>query len=268
MTYSKITDHVIRAQKRLIEQYKDKSGINSLVDSFVSPVQILEDEIYKTYTERWILTSQGEQVDGIGKIVGELRLGRNDIDYKLGIITRIYMNTAAGEPDTIISIIDQILKPDLIDYAELYPANYQLYLQSISQLSFDVRAVLDSVNPAGVGQPIITYSQTSTPFVFSEIGSEVNGFQLQSGSFYNEELTDLEIVFSIGNNYTLEVSNETIIEDDAGQGFAEIILTKATLDVGGFDYDIGDGTLLELKLTSDTEDYIVSFYGGNLVEVI
>lgn len=263
-----IPDHVLAAKDRLVQQYKESPNINKVLEGIVEPIQVLEDEFYSIYTGIWLDDAIGAQLDGLGKIVGELRLGRSDADYKSAIIAQIGINTSAGEPESILSAIRSLYNPKIIQYSDVYPANYQIYIQS-DTFVYNLRMFLRSMTAAGVGDGILTYSKTFPPFVFSEVTNDLFGFDVQSGTAYNQEISQLELDFDGVNIYNLEVNNETTEEDFSGEGFAEVILNKIpfTLNDGSV-YDIGDGNNLILSLADATEYYTISEYGGKLVEVL
>jgi hypothetical protein len=267
MSLIKITDHVQQAQDRLVEQYKESVNLNNLIEAVVLPIQDIENQTDELYRLRLISTAYGVQLDKIGTIIGEARFGRNDSDYRSAIITRININVSGGEPESIISAIRQIIGPFTIEYIDIFPAYFQIFMQTVNFVP-NVLELIEPLNPAGVGSCILLQGGNESPFVFSELSSEPSEFFVQSGNFNNDEVSDLELVFSIGNDYNLGVEIETITEDLTGDGFAEIYLNEAILLIDGAEYDIGDGNLLELDLSEANEDYTVSSFGGELVEVI
>jgi hypothetical protein len=268
MTFQKIDNHILEAQGRLVEQYKESNNFKTIIKAIVKPLQILEDEGYKVYSERWIDDAYGKQLDGLGSIVGELRLGRSDVIYREAIITRIGINISGGEPESIINTVRQLFNPNVIDYVDLYPANYQLYIQSDIFIR-EIRTIIDSLSPAGIGNVILIHGGGSNPFVFSEISTTEIGFDVQSGSFNGEEISELEIAFNELNTYNLDVVIETVLEDFTGEGFAEVILNISNLELDdGSNLMLDDGSILEIKLHNSNEDFSISQYGGELVEVI
>jgi hypothetical protein len=268
MAYIKIANHVQQAQNRLVEQYKESTNLNNFIKSIVDPIQILENETFNVYTNRSINTAVGYQLDGLGKIVGEQRYGRNDDDYRSAIIAQIEINISGGEPESIINAMRQLLRPSVIDYIDIYPAYFQLYLQTDSFID-NLPVLVRSFSPVGIGSGILLQGNSSKPFVFSETSIELANFIMQSGNLPGAELTELELVFTVGNNYNLEVVAESTEEDLTGDGFAEVYLNIANFAFNdGSLWVFDDGSLFELYLIDANEDYIISDFGGRLVEVI
>lgn len=84
MSSTYISDHVVRAKNRLIEQYKGKTKVEGVVEALVQPLQDIEDVLLQLKTERWIDSAIGIQLDKIGEIVGiEREYEQGDEDYRL-----------------------------------------------------------------------------------------------------------------------------------------------------------------------------------------
>lgn len=266
MSLIKITTHVEDAQNRLVQQYKESPNFNNLLKSLILPVQEIEGQVDDVYRLRSIVSAAGIQLDSIGGIVGELRVGRSDQVYRNAIINRISINTAGGEPESIINAIKQIHTPTTINYYDLGNAEFQLFIQ-IAPFVANLPQLVQSISPAGVGS-IVTQGNNELPFVFGEISSAPFDFVVQSGSFHNDSVDNLEVDFDILNSYNLDIETETTIDDVTGDGFAEVYLNDALLLVDGFHYNIGDGDILQLSLSDANEDYTISEFGGELIEVI
>ena len=107
----KINDHIAKAKQRLISQYRDKNNINAILEILTSRIQNMEDILYDFYGKRLdINIAQGEQLDRIGKLIDQDRLGYKDDFYRILIFSKIGINTSQG---TV---------PDLIDIAEISTA--------------------------------------------------------------------------------------------------------------------------------------------------
>ena len=94
-------------------------------------------------------TMEGEQLDGIGSIVGEDRQGRSDAEYREAIRVRISLNVSSGEPETVIWLFKTLTDPTgAIDYFEDYPAGYVIYGDG-DQFA-ELLAAMEAASPAGV----------------------------------------------------------------------------------------------------------------------
>jgi hypothetical protein len=100
---TKITDHADAAKARLIERRK-KPQIKHALDSFNQQTQALEDAIYQLLTERQLNTAIGEQLEGIGEIVGQPRNGLSDDDYRRTLKARVSANNSEGRIEDLIKV--------------------------------------------------------------------------------------------------------------------------------------------------------------------
>jgi hypothetical protein len=75
--------------------------LQGLIDSVVDLCQEVEDVASDLYTKRTIDTATGDTLDIIGEIVGQLRGGLSDDDYRSAIRFRIQLNVSCGQPDIV-----------------------------------------------------------------------------------------------------------------------------------------------------------------------
>jgi hypothetical protein len=112
-----------------------------------------------------ISTAFGQQLDGIGANVDEPRGGRNDDEYRTGIMLRIGINMSSGEPETIINVAKTICNAEMIQYSEISPAKVHLFIK-VAVPPSNVYNTIKSILPAGVGLNI-DYITDELPFVFA-----------------------------------------------------------------------------------------------------
>jgi hypothetical protein len=95
-------NHVSEALDNLVQQFKGSGTLQLFITSWVNEVQELEGVWFDLLNDRWIVTAVGEQLDGLGSIVGESRQGRSDEVYRVAIQARIAINKGSGTPEEII----------------------------------------------------------------------------------------------------------------------------------------------------------------------
>lgn len=260
MSLTLIDNHIEEGLDRLLQRNKDSYNINSLLTSFIKPVQDIENQNYELYTERSLDTSIGAQLDGIGKIVGLDRNGLDDIDYRTALIIQIQINKAGGEPESIIAAIRQLFKTEEIEFKDIYPANYEVYVVS-DIIVENAKSLITSISPAGVGN-ITLVQGTDTPFCLDEVN-------LVDVDYDINESGDNLIVDS-SDSSILEVVTQGVVQSCDGFGLAEVFLNEALYSFNGVDtYLIGDsGDALEIILATANEDYTLSSNGGIMAEVL
>lgn len=103
-------DHVSTGLARLIWQYRgDQPRIQAFLESLLDEVQSIEDAAYQVLTGIWPRTAIGDQLDVLGKIVGQKRYGLVDEAYRVFILGRIYVNVSDGKLPQYLYLISDIL---------------------------------------------------------------------------------------------------------------------------------------------------------------
>jgi len=162
----KIANHVATAKDLLIEQFKDKENINKLVEVFALGLQEVEYTLFEMNTYRSVSSAAGVQLDNIGEIVGEDRLGRSDVDYRDAIRFKISINHSSGEPETIIAAATFITKASIVLFYELFPANCIVITNGT--IPSDYKSQMKKIMPAGVGLEVGLIPTGRTPLTTTD----------------------------------------------------------------------------------------------------
>ena len=112
-----IADHVEQGRALLLEQYRGKPRLDALLAAYTRQVQKLEDAIWSVILGRMLENAAGVQLDKIGKIVGQKRLGEPDVRYRMLIQVRIAINRSSGYPDEIINVARLVCQPPFAPHA-------------------------------------------------------------------------------------------------------------------------------------------------------
>lgn len=97
-------DHVAEALDRLCEQFRGKPKIAALLTGLASPMQDIEAALRQLLLERGVYTAAGAQLDVIGRIVGQARLGMADGDYRRFLLARITANRSNGTSEDLLRV--------------------------------------------------------------------------------------------------------------------------------------------------------------------
>ena len=103
------TTHNTEALARLAEFIKGKPNIAALLNVFTLSVQDLEDTEFSLFTDRILPNAVGEQLNVIGRIVGQPRLEADDPTYRLRLAARIAANRSRGVPGDIYRVFFALL---------------------------------------------------------------------------------------------------------------------------------------------------------------
>lgn len=116
----KITNHQSLAFARFLEQWKKKPNMESAIRAIVGGYPEMETLFFDLIEKRFdISLAEGEQLDVLGVIVGQERLGFDDAFYRILLQVRIGINVSEGDPERIISIAKLLTGASFIHYMNL-----------------------------------------------------------------------------------------------------------------------------------------------------
>ena len=116
------TSHISEALARLLEQFKGKPIIAALLSSYIDQVQDLEIAVYDLFSERLLETAIGDQLDQLGRLVNQPRIGDDDYYRKL-IKARIAINRSNGQIEEMLNIFVLVWGDAFVfEIEELQPA--------------------------------------------------------------------------------------------------------------------------------------------------
>lgn len=232
-------NHLQAIESYSLEQYKGSRVLSILMQALTSELQRVEDTFLDLQLKRFIPTAFGYTLDRMGTIVGSLRNFKNDNDYRTDILVRTFINNSGGTPEDIISVIRILYSPRKIEYREIYPANFSLFIHTrtldpseVDPGLFNIRSLINSIKPMGVGEFIITACNGDNLFRFSESTSELVNFLVESTGEQNLEVNENSGVSE------LLVEADTISSSIGSFGFGEFILESLSV--------VGGGTLAEV----------------------
>lgn len=174
----KITTHEADAIDRLIEQYRGKVRFEGLVNSFVEQIQDIEDAAFAIPEETTIETASGEQLDLIGTIVVQPRLGFSDEVYRRLLRAKIGENTSKATPEDVITVTRLLTGATQAYYQELYPAGFSIAVNTeiASDLVNFFYSRIDRVDPAAVRFEALIEYDADAPFAFEGVPGPSLGF--------------------------------------------------------------------------------------------
>lgn len=149
---TKITTHVSDALERLLEQYKGKPRIEGMISCFVEQIQELEDVVFDLPEDLAIATAVGVQLDLIGTIVVQERLGFSDDIYRALLQAKVGENVSKSTPENVIDVVKLLTGAGLVHLQEFYPAGYGISIDqdidpSLIDFFYDR---IERVDPAAV----------------------------------------------------------------------------------------------------------------------
>jgi len=158
MSLPTIIDHVVQGLDRMLWQWKDKPNATGLIQSYLESAQEVEDVFFQLLNERGINTAIGAQLDVIGDLVGEPRLGRDDDTYRAALLNRVILNSSTATPAKMVEVVSLLTITANPSYFEHYPASF--IMASNNGVTPGVIEALQSAKPAGVATDHIFFRQS------------------------------------------------------------------------------------------------------------
>jgi hypothetical protein len=156
----------------------DDSNFSLEMQAFGDHVQAIETAAFAVYLYRGIdaalAMGYSSTLDDIGSIVGAPRYEYSDIDFAIAIKAKIQMNASQGEPERLISALQNIMTIPgnnlvKVDYFEGQPARVFMNVELQEIIPANLQYILDGVKSAGVALSI--QQSKSRPFCFSANGT-------------------------------------------------------------------------------------------------
>lgn len=171
----KIASYIKEALKLVITQLRGKGKFEALLSSYVAELDELEAALWQLNEDRWIDTAEGEQLDGLGRIVKAIRAGATDDQFRLRLRARILLNRSSGTPNEILKILRLMVKSTTtLLYTAKYPASF-LVTAGIDTLDdFEVTELSSTIGEA-------TSAGVNSQLVYQTV-SDATSFTFASGS--------------------------------------------------------------------------------------
>lgn len=197
-----IENHYERSMALLASQFRNRksdgslTNLQKLIKAIVSQAQFAENVNDQLFSERWLETAIGDQLDELGIILGVFRaINESDEDYRERLQFQIFINSSVGSPEDAINILSFLNRSNHIGYFEIYPASYHLECDGLKFPSppNDLNDALFQASPAGVNYASITASyEVEIPFI---TGMDVSSQALSVAPNLNDpfELVNLEM---------------------------------------------------------------------------
>lgn len=187
-------DHEAIAWSHWLAQHFDKKNTEDFARAFYPPINLLDTALWELYTKRWIETAEGQQLDGIGSIVGisrtvpnsvylpffgfanqiagrgfgQARLRRRrepwsqssvlgDIDYRVRINLKIALNNGHGTAEEIMRAFNTSLNVTRTRVDDVGNANARVYINDFILESDPRSQLLDYMIPKAAGVKLWPY---------------------------------------------------------------------------------------------------------------
>lgn len=171
------TDHYGKGKALLLEQFKNRKNIEALLHAYLGQCQILENTFWDIINSRLLNTAVGNQLDGLGDLVGESRLGRNDTDYRAAVRLRVRVNRSQGRAEDVMQVANlaAVAAGGVAEYQEFFPAVWVVTLYSVLSPSVIARMLYSTKSAATGGYLVYTDVDAAHMFTFDTSVSPLTG---------------------------------------------------------------------------------------------
>lgn len=163
-----ISDHEAQTVALIPTYQREVTGLVSMARIIGRRAQTLEDLFWSILTQLNIDDAVGVQLDKLGKVVGEPRLGRDDDEYRDMIRVRILANRSNGEPWRLIQIAKTYADAVAVRLREYYPAAILMEVVGGDYVPVGLRKILVDSKLAGVGM-FIAVTPDETAFTCGQL---------------------------------------------------------------------------------------------------
>jgi hypothetical protein len=152
-----VPNHEEFAESYYISYFQDKPRSISLLRSYISGVQNLEDVFWAVLTERWLTAQEGrgpaigDQLEVLGRIIGRSRGLDSDAVFRTFIDARILANNSTGRVEELKDIVGTAGGFGYEDFVqtEYYPAHLKISFTGLAIIY--ITATMDLLRLAKTG---------------------------------------------------------------------------------------------------------------------
>lgn len=118
MSLERITKHAEQAQERALAQYQGRPNFAAFLAAISQGVQKVEDGLFTLQGSDALSTAQGAQLDALGNIVGAVRLGLNDEQYRALLRGTIAQNNGDGTLEVLLTIVRGLFQTSAVFFKQ------------------------------------------------------------------------------------------------------------------------------------------------------
>lgn len=121
--------HASQAVNHLIDFFR-KPRWSALLESICVQTQDVEDVLFQVLVAFYVESAEGEQLDFLGKSVGERRANRADEDYRTAVRARMLVNRSDGKAEQLCEILTTLFPSAAVTLDEYFPASIVIELEA------------------------------------------------------------------------------------------------------------------------------------------
>lgn len=184
-----VVDHASAAVARLAQWAKDRPNILHLLNAANTASQLLETALQDLIAKRYLAVAANDQLDQIGKIVGQARNGDDDTTYRQRIRVRVKINRSSGTVPEVLAImrlalisISPVANSIRLDQEQNASFLLMIVEQQTPALASVMRSFLEQSRDAGV-RAVLGWIESAPANVFTlDVGPGLDQGHLAGGA--------------------------------------------------------------------------------------
>lgn len=178
-TIDYISDWQKKLRKRLYQQFRTKVTWQALADMLAAQFQDLEDAAQSVLSIVSIDDSEGVQLDQIGALIGQPRLGATDATYRRYLKARVLVNRCTGTTPLIYGVFNALLGSVGFRLETIPTKTFKLtVVGAISALQAEIAALFLRVGKDSGARGILSWQQANDSALFTFAGGSGAGFNV------------------------------------------------------------------------------------------
>lgn len=200
----------------LPHQFRNKLNVESLLSSFTSELDQINNDIFTLVDNFNVDDATGIYLDYIGKVVGEIRNGDNDDDFRKRIEIRILINNSEGTPNDILEILSELTETNKVKIWEHFPCSSIFYTNGNNGNSETLNALLKSA-PA-TSEISLLVDTTNFGIQFTEL---VPNYKESKQQLFAEILEGFDTLIDDQGNFIVDdQGNNIVVNTSLGDSFS------------------------------------------------
>lgn len=269
MAYPVQVDQTEQGLNRLPFVLQDKENWTKLVQLFLNKLNEIEEVLQEILQQRDIYTVEGQQLDFVGKILGETRDTRSDDDYRSALLFNIGKRSSNGTPDNVSNLIKQYTSSQKVTLCESGMAFATISFDGKDHNDASLYELVEDIRPIAIRVILHSdYYDNALMLAYEDITADAESFSV----YPDGTISDAFNVTLDGINYEAFFSvstEESYYEDSIAEGRNSFYYEspedfQVTLDGTTFeDFVVNSefSTYPEFKVVTDNPDEgIVSWY--------
>ena len=217
-----IRENISEGLGRLPRQFDDSILLQNYLSTYLQGIEDVTALANDLLVGVRINNAIGVQLDYIGQLVGERRIGRGDEDYRVAIKTRIVLNNGTATPSDVVVAAKAVAGTEEVGYWEHYPASVIVSVgnESFSTIPNDVAEILDRAAPTGCSLDQVLIDSDGEGLIFAEQLFEEGVIVLDEDSNLVTNLGDFvgyqtvtNLTTSGGNSVFAEIAQNDLVVD-------------------------------------------------------